>query len=438
MTRLEELNASLKKASEGAAELYEKLTLEKDPSEDNLKTWRGQMDGYSAEMTALGAQIAEQEKMDAILGAAKSNLARIGQPVQPMTFNNDPAALGLSVKSAASLFVESDAYKTWVARNAPKGRLPEGNSRSGRLPDSDPMPLPSSIKAVITGVSGWTSPGDTSGSALVMPRFRGVVDEGIWQIPLGVADIVTHEPTDSDVIFYVKVSNGTASALTVAEATATGGSSGEKPEGSLTFVQGEAIVRTLAIWIPVTRQAVAASAQLRGVIERYLRYELQRELSRNIIDGSGVGQEFKGIQNLDDVLAQAFSNTRLETARKAITKLLLEGRTMPTAWCMHPTDWEAFDLEQDNEARYYFGGPVSPGVPTLWGVPVRQSEFVALGVPILGDWTRYIVADREDATLRVSDSHDSFFIRNMLALLDELRAAGYCERDEAFCLVSTS
>lgn len=429
---LESVNRDLKTKSEAVVNLLDKFDGETAPTEDQIKTWQDELTGLEGEMKTLNDQKTQLEKRKNLRDAASQIITTIGQPTSQMRFGTGSAA-----KTIGAAFAESEQFKGWLKSVAPNGMLPT-TTNAGRLPDSAPMALEPSIKTILTGLSGWDNPADTSGGALVQPRFRGVVDEGIWQIPLGVADMVTHEPTDADVIFYVKVSNGTAAALTVAEATAEGDTSGQKPQGELTFVQKTALVKTLAIWIPVTRQAMSNSAQLRGVIERYLRYELNRELSRNIIDGDGSGEEFVGIQNLDDVLTQAFSGDIIKTARKAITNLLLNGRTTPSAWCMYPTDAEAYDLEPDNEGRYYFGGPMNAGIPRLWGVPVRQSEFVAQGSPILGDWSRYVVADREQATLRVSDSHASYFTRNMMAILDECRAAGYSERDESFVISSMS
>jgi HK97 family phage major capsid protein len=187
------------------------------------------------------------------------------------------------------------------------------------------------------------------------------------------------------------------------------------------------------------------------VVDRYLRYEVMRALSGEILNGDGTGEHFLGVTHLSNKLNQAFNTSVLVTTRKAITNMILNGRTIPTAWVFHPTDFEGIDLQTDNELRYYFGGPGAGGgygfggageltgrVPTLWGIPVRQSEFVSQGTALLGDWTRYIVADREELTLRVSDSNQDFFIRNMLAVLAEVRAAGYAERDQAFETVSLS
>jgi HK97 family phage major capsid protein len=123
------------------------------------------------------------------------------------------------------------------------------------------------------------------------------------------------------------------------------------------------------------------------------------------------------------------------TARKAITNLLINGRTIPTAWVLNPLDWETIDLLTDNEGRFHFGGPMAMGQRTLWGVPVVQSFFQPQGTGLLANWRKAVLWDREQATISVSDSHSDFFIRNMVAILAEMRAAFGVIRPSAFCEV---
>ena len=102
---------------------------------------------------------------------------------------------------------------------------------------------------------------------------------------------------------------------------------------------------------------------------------------------------------------------------------------------MHPNDAEAVDLLKDDQGRYYYGGPTQGGVTMLWRVPVIESEAVTEGSPILADWRKAIMWDREQSTIQISDSHSDFFIRNMIAVLAEMRAAFGIIRPHAFVIV---
>ena len=111
---------------------------------------------------------------------------------------------------------------------------------------------------------------------------------------------------------------------------------------------------------------------------------------------------------------------------------------MPTAYVIHPNDVEDLDLLTDNEERYYFGGPVGVGVPRLWGVPIVESEAMTEGTAMVAQWDLAVLWDREQTNLLVSDSHSDFFIRNLVAILAEMRAAFGVLRPAAFVEIALS
>ncbi len=213
---------------------------------------------------------------------------------------------------------------------------------------------------------------------------------------------------------------------------ATSGSSGVKPESTLITELVSEPVKTIAHWIPATRRALSDAGQLRTLIDSFLRYGLEEELEDQILTGDGVGQNFTGVMNTTGTTTQAWDTNLLTTTRKARTKVRVTGRATPTGYVMHPNDWEDLDLLQDNEARYYFGGPSILGTPRLWGLPVIESEGMTEGFAICADWRLLVLWDREVANILMSDSHSDFFIRNMIAVLAELRAALGCLRPAAF------
>lgn len=81
---------------------------------------------------------------------------------------------------------------------------------------------------------------------------------------------------------------------------------------------------------------------------------------------------------------------------------------------------------------------MAQGPRTLWGVPVAQSFFQTQGTGWLGNWRKMVLWDREEGNISVSDSHEDFFIRNMVAILAEMRAAMGVIRPSAFVEVDLS
>ncbi|WP_331445859.1 phage major capsid protein [Streptomyces xanthochromogenes] len=293
--------------------------------------------------------------------------------------------------------------------------------------------LPVGYKSLVTGLS------DTSGGAFVNNDVRGLqVALDAFQRPLRLRDVVTPGTTTSDTVDYVRMTSTTNNAAPVAEATssaaptAPGGAGalvnnaggGYKPESALAAAKITTPVRTIAHWIPITKRALSDAAQIRTLIDAFLRYGLEEELEDQMISGDGTGENFEGLSNVSGVQAQAWDTNLLTTTRKAKTKVRLVGRSIANAYLFNPADLESIDLLQDNEARYYFGGPAGVGTAgTLWGVPVIETEAVPAGTGYVGDFRKAILWDREQASIQMTDSHADFFVRNLVAILAEMRAA---------------
>jgi HK97 family phage major capsid protein len=155
-----------------------------------------------------------------------------------------------------------------------------------------------------------------------------------------------------------------------------------------------------------------------------------------MLNGDGTGENLRGILQTPGIQTQAYSATvagldpLLETTFMARTKVRTVGRSQPNAYMFNPADWEKIHLARlaknpNNEAQ-------AGAFMTLHGLPVVESEAVAAGVGLVGDWRRAVVWDREQASVTISDSHADFFIRNMVAVLAEERLAFGVTRPSAF------
>jgi HK97 family phage major capsid protein len=376
------------------------------------------------------------DEQDKLRDGTKARLNWLNQSANPHTFSDDRAqrVIADAAKSMGDRFVESEEFKSWFKAVAPNGTILDG----GKPGNSPTVQIAGSLKALLTGTTTWSPRADTSASALVQIDQRGLLDGGVYRRPLRLADMVPTSPTDGDTIEYVRVTGFTNNAAPVAEASATGGSSGVKPESGHTFEVIHDRVKTIAHWEPITRRAMSDAGQVRGLIDEDLRYGIEEELEDQIVNGSGVGENLTGVLNVSGRLLQTFSVDKLETSRTAITNLRLNGRETATGWVIHPTDWQAFDLLTDNEDRYYWQGPTVLGAEMLWGLPVIQSEAVSVGTAVLGNWRKARIWDREQTNIYVSDSHADFFIRNLLAILAERRLGFGVIKPKAFVKVNWS
>jgi len=338
-----------------------------------------------------------------------------------------PAGKAGKTGTIGQRFVESPEFKRWMEQIAPSGHVPE----SARGLTSPPVEYKSLFKDVVTGAD------DESAGAFVETDYTRIY-EPLGRYPLNIFDLISRRTTGSDLVHFVRQTTRVQEAATVPEANvtdysgATGEESGEKPEAAIAFEQVTTPVKTIAVWIPATKRALSDAAQIRGLIDQELRDDLAEELEDQLANGNGVGENFTGLANTAGILAQAWNTDILTTTRQAITTLQVTGRARATAWVIHPEDWETIELLQDGDGRYYWGGPLARGAPQLWGVPVVTSQTLTQGTGYLGDWRKMVLWDREQANIQVSDSHADFFIRNMIAILAELRAAMGVIRPSAF------
>lgn len=328
-------------------------------------------------------------------------------------------------RSIGQRFVESDDWKAFQQRVAPNGFSEKTSIGAGPAVQfrSILQPTRAEMRAIITGGS------DTSAGAFVFNDvLPGAYPQGLER-PLTIRDIITIGSTDSDTVEYVRMTAQTNAAAMTAESTVTSGSGlttaaqGVKQESNLALAKVTTTVKTIAHYLAATKRAMADAGQLRTLIDSFLRYGLEEELEDQIVAGNGTGENFDGIGNLSGVQAAAWDTDALVTTRKARTLVRTVGRAVPTAFLFNPADWETIDLLKDNEARYYFGGPANMGTPRLWGLPVVESEAVPAGLGYVGDFRKCVLWEREQASIQVSDSHADFFIRNMVAILAEMRAA---------------
>jgi HK97 family phage major capsid protein len=421
---LKELIEALQQALKGARDVADLVDQEKRDFTAEERTKVADLLDGAKQIKARIKEIQDDRKLiDQIidLGDGITIIDNNGRKTQPGV----PAGQG---QSLGERFVSSKAWQDWFKQFG--GRIPD-STKGISSPPVEVKNFGLFRKDLITGLD------DTSAGAFIESDRTGIY-EPLGRFPLTIRDLISIRTTTSDTVEFVRQVTQVTQAAPVPEANvtdytgATGQISGEKPEGATTFERVTEVVKTIAVWIPATKRALSDAAQLRGLIDQELRDDLAEELEDQVLNGNGVGENFTGLFNTANTLVQAFVTDVLVTARKAITNLLLNGKQRPTAWVLHPEDWETIELLTDNDGRFRWGGPLARGPMTLWGVPVVQSFFITQGTALLGNFSKAVLWDREQANISVSDSHSDFFIRNMIAILAELRAAFGVIRPSAF------
>lgn len=226
-----------------------------------------------------------------------------------------------------------------------------------------------------------------------------------------------------------------SNAAPVAEYSA--GAFGLKAHSSLTFESDQAPVRTIAHWEAAHRNVIRDEPQLEATIDNELLYGLRLEEDDQILNGSGTGEDLRGIFNTPDIQSYAQStvsgDTKLDAMRRAATRVML-AYYEATGFVLHPYDWEDVELTKDNTDAYILATNVAIGaVQRVWRQPVVDSPACPQGTFLTGAFGLAAqLYDREQASVRIAEQHADFFIRNAVVILAEERLALAVKRPEAF------
>ena len=288
--------------------------------------------------------------------------------------------------------------------------------------------------ALPTGTPG--SFGTIQRDAMVIPPMR----------TKRVRDLFPSRTTTAAIIEYFRMTGFTNNAAAVAERS--GSAFGVKPQSSFTFVGEQAPVRTLAHWEAAHRNVLADEPQLRSIIDNELMYGLRLQEDAQILNGSGTGENLTGILNTPGVqtynwsdgvysATAGMSDTKADAIRRAATLSFL-AYYEPSGIVLNPNDWEDIELSKDGNGAYVVAVSVAMGgEQKLWRIPVVDTPAIAEGTALIGAFgTGAQIYDRESPSIRISEQHADFFVRNAIVILAEQRLALAVKRPESFVKVS--
>jgi HK97 family phage major capsid protein len=312
------------------------------------------------------------------------------------------------------------------------------------------MPSPFQMNASLTGYnvkdvysalpSGTPSAfGTIQRDAIVTPPMRTKRVRDLFPVRTTSAAVIEYFQH----LGFTSTGGGTNSASSVAERS--GNNFGPKPQSSFVFVGQQAPVRTLAHWEAAHRNVLADEPQLRSIIDNELMYGLRLQEDDQILNGDGIGENLtgvlqtSGIQTYDwsDGVVSPVPDTMADAIRRAATLSFL-AYYEPTGVVLNPLDWEKIETTKDQNGQYLVAVSVAlGGEPRVWRIPVVESPAIEEGTALVGAFgTGAQLYDREQASIRISEQHSDFFVRNAVVILAEQRLALAVKRPESFVKVT--
>jgi HK97 family phage major capsid protein len=388
----------------------------------------------TAEREARGLTADENKELKALEAAVDGMTTRLSQMDGDDSMNAEIARLTDGMTPAAGA---AGAGNGGGRRAAGKGSLGE------QFLASETFKWLKSNRASLPSGAAWSSPSSelfaatltedaASGGDLVVPHFL----PGILALPtrpLTMADLIAPGTTDSNLVTYMKETTFTNAADSVAEGAA-------KPESTLIFDAVSDPVRKIAHWVPVTEEMLEDVSGIRSYIDTRLRQGVDLALDDMLINGSVVAPDIIGFLarvGLGASIARV-AEANADTVLSQIIALWTATNIQPDGIVMNPAQWKTILQTKDTTGQYYGGGPfASPHAPTLWGVPVALTSAIVAGTALVGAFKTAAQLFRKGGMrVEASNAHSDFFVKNLVAIRAELRAALAVYRPSAFATVT--
>jgi len=282
-------------------------------------------------------------------------------------------------------------------------------------------------KGVLTlNVQNAITSGSASAGGLIAPSRESEI-VGLPRRKFFVRDLLSRTTTTSNLQQYARLVTRDLLAAVVAENTL-------KAESNLEWQMDEAPVRTIAHWIPVSRNALDDAPQLQGEIDGELIYGLDLAEENEILSGDGTGQHLSGLITN----ATAYGGTYEPTGATAIDKLrfaLLEASLSnypADGMVLNEIDWALIETSKDAENRYIFANPLQMAGPILWGRAVVPTTEIDEDKFLVGAFkAAATIYDRMDTEVLISSEDRDNFVKNMLTVRAEKRLALAVKRPAA-------
>lgn len=335
-------------------------------------------------------------------------------------------------KDMGSLFVESAGYKSVINQYREQGRFPTGFS-------TGPIALDTK-GTLMEGVTG-------SGSGLMpVPQVvPGITDQQFQRLTF--ADLVLSGQTSTNSLRYIVEGTATSGAAGVGEGTA-------KPESTLGFGVVDESVKKIATLLPISEETLQDAPAIQSHINGRLTLFVAIEEERQLIRGTAASTEVQGLLVSRNVPVYTGSTATDGNAAEQLFRALNSMRgsaLMEPEWVvLHPDDYETIRLLKDVNGQLYGGGPffgpygnggqanssgqVTGASETVWNKPVLVTSAVGSGTAIIGTRSSSQVFRRGGLSVEATNSHDTYFALNLVAIRCEerlayavYRPAGYVE-----------
>jgi hypothetical protein len=376
----ESLSAAANQLADTAANENRDLT---DTEQASLTSWAERCATIDGQLTLLGTQMDSQRAYASL----RSRLDYTEpDPPPPSRVRPDQVlsagmqtrdGSGLECRSWGEHFVESEEFRKYRGRGSSEAiTLPGMFDRAA----SDPIMVS-------------TFPGG-------LPPYYFTPTP--WQMTTPLLNALGRVTVSSNSIEWYTWPGAYPVAAVVAEGDA-------KPPADFTPTPHTQSLQTYAHWKALSRQALEDIPQIQSIVTNALQGGILTALETAAATALGAaGSGIPSITNTD----------LLAGIRIAIGDVQSRGFANPNAVLLNPQDFAALDM---SIMAATVAGPVR--AQNVWGIPAIAVGAIPAGTAYVGDFsTAVTLFARNQVEAYMSDSHQDFFIKNLLVILAEQRA----------------
>lgn len=265
---------------------------------------------------------------------------------------------GGAIKSLGELVADEQGFKAWAKNGAGGGiKLNFDEAYPSELLAKGAQFETMGSKALMTTAAGW-APENIRAPGFVEAATR----------PVQVLDIFPMARTNQAAYTYMEETTRVHAAAETAEG-------GTFAESQFAFTERTSPVKKITDSLPVTDEQLEDVAGVESYINGRLVFGLRQRLDLQCVVGDATGSNLRGIKNVAGINTQAKgADPVMDAFYKAMTKIRLVGRAIPTHHLMHPNKWQDIRLTRTADGIYIFGAPTEAGPERLWGIPVVQQD----------------------------------------------------------------
>lgn len=388
----------------------------------------------------LGERIDDLKSLDdadTIIDGGRKRLEGVQRPPMPGGGQGPGQGKGRpdGPRDVGGVFLESDAWKAFheegtkgVTVQVPLESLFPGYKGIGEVPG----------RKALFSTGDFPSPAD----------FLAQPVEELFQ-ENNIGPMLAQFTTGAATVRYPVETVTASGAATVAEG-------GTKPEADVDFAPTDEPIRKIAVWLPITDEALDDIPFLRSYINARLRLFVQNEEDRQLLIGDGTGTNLVGLLNRSGIDASTSYSVGGTNPDQALIDSIFsaamrvrEAKLTPDGFVTRPATWETARLAKDGNRNYLLGAPAEDAPVRVWGLPGRLNENMpaehdggagAATTPVLvgAFGTGAAIVRRSGIDLSATDSHASHFAENKIAIRGEERVGLATFRPAAFATVSSA